>query len=224
MADVARLYDFAAGQPIRAQEIDDELNAIIARLNDLPAEALQTVVAETLGLSQPGVVRRGKSIIPTEETRSGTSFNTLTTPDRVLDVELPVDGLLLVSYYALWKNSVANAGAAALFVDGGVVQWGVEGGGFLSQAPGNSTANVYVPLVVGADGIAGAVGASAYPSDPGTGLYKAATGGVGGANFGGGFALVMAGAGQHDISVQFKASSGSVSAKERKLHVVALGF
>lgn len=227
MADITRDFDFSGlppNTPIRGADVDAELDKLYARINDMPAEAFQSAVADVLGLSQPGTNRRGKVIIPGEETRSGGAFNTLGTPDRVDDIVLPTDGLLLVSYYALWKNSVASAGAAALFIDGGAVQYGVEGGGFLSQVPGNSTPNVYVPLLVGANGIAGTAATTAYPSDPGTGFYKMTTPGGGGSNYGGGFALIYASAGSHDISVQFKASSGSVSAKERKLHVIALGF
>lgn len=75
-------------------------------------------VAAKLGLSQTGDVRRGKSIIATEESRTNTSYGLLATPDRVQSVVLPTDGLLRVTFSALWKEASLGAARAAIFVGG----------------------------------------------------------------------------------------------------------
>src|SRR5687768_6755972 len=100
MADISRLYDFMPGTLIKSSEVDAEFNQLIARINDLEPDSLQNAVAEKLGLSQTGTVRRGKSIIAAEESTSSTSYTTLTQPDRVQNVELPTDGLIAVAYNA----------------------------------------------------------------------------------------------------------------------------
>lgn len=42
MADLARLYDFEALETISAEKFDEEFNQLIARINNLPADALES--------------------------------------------------------------------------------------------------------------------------------------------------------------------------------------
>src|SRR4051812_48257416 len=87
-----------------------------------------TTVGAKLGLDGTGVVRRGKSIIATEESRSNTSYGTLTTPDQVSNVVVPVNGLLFVAFTALWKESVLKAGRAAIFIGANQLQFPINSG------------------------------------------------------------------------------------------------
>jgi hypothetical protein len=47
LADLSRLHDFTAGQPIRSQEVDDELNQLVATLNALDLENLSAALQNT---------------------------------------------------------------------------------------------------------------------------------------------------------------------------------
>lgn len=186
----------------------------------------------------------GKSIISTTETRTNAAYGLLATPDRVQSVVLPAGGLIAVAFQATWQESVAGAASAAIFVGanqlkvagtplGPVVQAAVIGGelaggdealgsfgGGLCSTWFDSGASAYggdvttgqvVGLAAGGTGIA--------TSYNGTRVQTPATGG----NFAGP-CYISAAAGTYDISVQFKASSGIVTVKNRKLWVWTLGF
>jgi hypothetical protein len=168
---------------------------------------------------------RGKSIITTEETRTNTAYGLLTTPDRVSGIVLPEDGLIAVGYKAQWKSSVQGAGAAAIFV--GSTQLGVPG-----NAPGVSTeittqhsfADLYGHLFSTAGWGLEAFPATADDPTTPTLLGGRTEQGLDNSFKAGGVAYIFAAAGTYDVSVQFKASSGSVTAKNRKLWVWTEAF
>lgn len=153
------------------------------------------------------------TVIATEETRESVSFGTLTTPDEVKSVVLPTNGLLAIGYAAIFKSSVSNAGRAAIFIGA-------------NQLKNTATG---VPLV---EEIATATTELSTVATTPAGLSKSAgsastafvtTGQILGPGTSGGLTYVFAAAGTYNISVQFKATSGSVTAKERKLWVGVLG-
>lgn len=184
--------------------------------------------------------QRGKSIIATTESRTNVAYGTLTTPDQVSGIVLPTDGLIMVFFQAMWQESVANAARAAIFVGANQLQ---------AQLPSNlapvtvaaardsgSSPNFDTPLHSTPAGlvsyttsggasadvttgqIVGALNGTAPKEDSGAGLIPGATGPIGGPCY------IFAAAGTYDISVKFKSSSGSVTAKNRKLWVRALSF
>jgi hypothetical protein len=239
------------GQP-RATEDVDVLNALQAILNlvngeidavniadgSLTQEELGQALRELLGVNGGGQVRRGKSIIATEETRTNVAFGTLTTPDRVQNVVLPTDGLMVVAYQAMWKASVASAAEAAIFLDNvqTVEQTTQAGSGdpLTSEAFLGSgyTVNQYKVLASWAGGLASAhnrTSTVAYNGDVATGqpvgggMQPDSAGPTGFHNVYGP-CFLFADAGAYDVSVQFRSSSGSVTAKNRKLWVWTLGF
>ena len=188
---------------------------------------LAAVLATRLGLGSSG---RGKTNIATTEARANTAYGTLTTPDKVT-VTLPTDGLVAVAYQATWQESVVGAARAAIFV--GATQ--LKGARPGQSAPlaqeaqhGSGTTGQDVPLASYAGGLSSISGsvASAYGGDVTTG--QVIGGGLStdsGANVNTyGPCFVFAAAGTYDITVQYKASSGSVTAKNRKLWAWTLGF
>lgn len=192
----------------------------------LERDDLEQAITQQLGLTTTGsghggaAVRRGKSIIATEEARSNVAYGLLTTPDRVQSIVLPTDGLIVVGYQALWKNSVAGAASAAIFVGANQLKTQQETAPAVQAANmsvGNST-DRYVPLTTSALGLTTVnSSAAAYTSD-------VATGQILGLGQSSAVAYIFAAAGTYDVSVQFKATSGSVTAKERKLWVWTVGF
>jgi hypothetical protein len=173
-------------------------------------------VGAKLGLDGTGVVRRGKSIIAATESRTNTAYGTLTTPDKVT-VTLPTDGLIKVAYQATWQQSVDGAASAAIFI--GANQLKVSGSGSVAtQAASFSGAAADAPLGSQPAGLLSTTAGAGYPGDVTTGQVV----GIGVASPGP--CLIFAAAGTYDVSVQFKASSGSVTVKNRKLWVWTMGF
>jgi hypothetical protein len=216
-----------------------------------PVTALRTGLAATIeqaGITSGGEVHRGKSIIATSESRTNTAYGLLTTPDRVQNVVLPADGLLVVAFQALWEESVPGASRAALFIGADQLKVPSAGSaGPVTQAAATdaSFAATFVRLVTTPAGLVSYRPSASIEADAATpqvvGLVTYASGvpmvmelngsvhaPVGGPTddptFSGGQVLIEAAAGTYDISVQFKASSGSVTVKNRKLWVWTLGF
>jgi hypothetical protein len=166
---------------------------------------------------------RGKSIIDTEEARTNTAFGLLTTPDQVTGIVMPTDGKLCIAYQALWKNSVASAAQAAIFLGANQlkIHSSIGGAPVVISAGGVGPVNTYAVLHSSP-----ATGLTSH-DDPTAALSAVTTGqliGCSGTTFAGGVAEIFAAAGTYDVSVQFKASSGSVTAKERKLWVWTEAF
>jgi hypothetical protein len=229
------------------------LTQLVAAVNDvdsaqitdgvIQSEDLQSALNDKLGLSAGTTVRRGVSIIAATESRTNVAYGTLTTPDQVSGIVLPTNGKIRIAYQATWQESVAGAARAAIFI--GAVQQKVA----MDTAPGavaaltnGVSANIDQPLFTTATGLAseaaGGLGPSAYGGDVTTGqaIGFGSTGNVRiGQEFNGvpystfagplgGPVEIFAVAGTYIISVQFKASSGSVTAKNRKLWVETVGY
>lgn len=169
---------------------------------------------------------RGKSIIATSESRTNTAYGMLTTPDRVQNVVLPTDGLILVAFQALWQQSIGGTAKAAIFLGANQLRFAstVSGTNQLAEAQMGSGSATDVPLFSYAGGLFGSAQSANAATDVTTGQIVggeiSSTAGV----LGGGFCAIFAAAGTYDVSVQFKASSGSVTARNRKLWVRALTF
>lgn len=236
------------------QDVVNALSAIVSAINGgldtanlstaaagITAAQFATAVQAAAGLNGAST-RRGKCIVPTEEPRTNTAYGLMTTPDRVSNIVLPTDGLIFVAYNATWKETVAQQARAAIFVGATQLKVGSEGGAVPQEAipTGNLTVGVERQLVSAPFGLVGGPSGTAY-SDVTTGQAVAAadndTSGVNmnhvinGAlvtlsNFTavGGPCVIFAAAGTYDISVQFKAISGTVTAKNRKLWVWSMGF
>lgn len=171
----------------------------------------------------------GKTNIATAETRASATFGKLTTPDIVRSVVLPTDGLIFVAYQATWQESVAGQAQADIFLNATqlkVVDVAFAGATSTSAATGaSSTVNRDVSLFSGPLGLASIPSQAAVAYATG----DATTGQLVGANTAnvksaGGPTTIFAAAGTYDVSVQFKAISGSVTAKNRRLWVWTMAF
>lgn len=209
-------------------DVVDNDNAILAELNGgidedniSPTASISSTLIDFSTVGTGGVFDSGSAIVGTEQSTSSTSYTSLTTPDTTT-VILSTNGLIHVLYQAQWKESVNNAARAAIFL--GATQLysqGATGGSpAVAETGCGGDANVYAALV----------------SAPGLGLLSAATAGVavgdpvttgqvvGTGTSGGGLCSIFAAAGTYDLAVKFKASTGTVSAKNRKLWVWSQDF
>jgi hypothetical protein len=206
-----------------------------------------TSVQSQLGVNDGTTVSRGQNPIATPESRTNTAYGLMTTPDRVQNVVLPTNGLIFVAFQALWQESVVDAARAALFIGSNQLKVrSVDTAAPATQGARTGAAinvNTYRPLVSSAAGLAsGTKGTVVSTSDVTTGQVVGAVdpdttaspnlamdiGGtevdLTGNGAAAGAVMVFAAAGTYDVSVQFKASSGSVTAKERTLWVWTQGF
>lgn len=191
------------------------LNSRTFNEDNLPVSLLQR-----LGLNDAsGQKGRGKSIIAQSEARTNTAYGLMTTPDRVSGIVLPTDGLICIGYQATWFESVIGAARAAIFIGATQLKIATNGTAPAVQEAGPRTglATTANALHTFHDGLTHIDSNNSYGGDVTTGQV------IGGA-IGGGVCYVFAAAGTYDISVQFKASSGSVTALARKLWVWSLGF
>jgi hypothetical protein len=176
-----------------------------------------------------GLLPWGHTNIATSEARTNAGYGTLTTPDQVVGVVLPTDGLVLVGYQAQWAESVAGAASANIFLGANGLKAATGNGG--GSAPiddaigtaATSTASVFAPLTTGVLGLYSGVtqGGTTAAADVSTGQVVGYFGGPAGS---GGPLWIFAAAGTYTVSVQYKATSGSVTAKNRHLWVATLAF
>lgn len=153
-------------------------------------------------------------VIATEESRTNTAFGTLTTPDELTNVVLPANGLICIGYIALIKSSVSAAGRVTFFLNSTQVQ--VAGSTTPVGAERETLGTGFTTFISAPRGLFSSGGSGALVT---TGMALGASEGTNP----GGFCYVFAAAGTYNISVQFKATSGSITAKERKLWVAVLG-
>lgn len=171
------------------------------------------------GINEGSNVRRGKFIQATAGTRSNTAYGALSNgPDQVASVILPADGFIVVYYQAVWQSSVASAGKAALFLGANQVQLADTSSSspILQEATSSSTIARDLPLVATQVGIRSSVDlGTAYTGDVTTGQII----GGSGTDVPNGPLYIFAAAGTYTVSIQFKATSGSVTVKNRILRV-----
>lgn len=180
--------------------------------------------------------------IPTSQARTNVAYGTLTTPDQVLGVSLPNDGMIFVFYQATWQESVAGVARAAIFLGANQLKiYSVATAGPVTQAArigAGAVTNQDDLLASSSQGLISVNASVGYTGDITTGQALAAmyvdssstvnqeiNGGTvantaGATGIGtGGACMIFAAAGTYDISIQFKSSSGTVTVKNRHLWV-----
>ena len=239
MADLNVTYDINVGDQRSAArlqqnfvDIETKVNGNIQTSNiadaQVTADKVGTTAAGQLGLSQTGTVRRGKCIIPTDQTTAATSYaiGNLATPDRVQNVVVPTDGLLFIAYRALLKAPTSFTARAAIFIGANQLKIPTASGGApvvteISQSGGSTPE--YSLIGTHAVGLTGFLGTTSDMTDVTTGqaLYTPnASGSLGASSV----CVVDVAAGTYDISVQYLVTSGTLNVKERKLWVWTQGF
>ena len=182
----------------------------------------QTAI-QNLGLNQPGSNGQGYLSIPTSQSVTSTTYTTLTTPD-LISVTIGTGGLIYVAYMATWSSSVANAGNAAIFLGANQVQ-GIASGTATApavQAATSAAAGISAPLATGTAGLYGGAQTANYTGNVTTGqIVSSNLASTVGAS---GFTTIFAAPGTYNVSIQFKSSSGSVTALNRQLWVWTRNF
>jgi hypothetical protein len=176
-------------------------------------KALKEAV-EALQTTSKGVTWYTPKVIATEETRENTAFGTLTTADEITGVALPENGLIVMGYVARWKSSVSEAGRAGLFLNTTQVRNGLNG---FVEPKTTATENCLLTSAPGGLASVENAGAGPFPTTGVTLGHQSSTSPAGG------IAHIYAAAGTYTVSVRFRATSGSVTTKERKLWVAVLG-
>jgi hypothetical protein len=209
------------GTPENAAHVQENDEAIRDVVNgSLDGDNLTATTASRLGLSSSSITRSGVLAIVTQETRTSATYGLMTTADRIQNVALPTNGLLHVLYQAEWWETVAGAARAAIFIgtdqlralggasDGApIVQEALKGGGSVGTSS---------PLGTNSSGLSGQGGSVAFARGS---MLPVIAGGDNAGAFG---AVVLeAPAGTYTVSIQFKASSGDVVVRNRKLRVWA---
>jgi hypothetical protein len=225
--------NLTGGAPASMADIQGSLTDVQTFFNSrtFNEDNLPVALLQRLGLNDAsGQKGRGKSIIAASESRTNAAYGLLPTPDRVSGIVLPADGLIFIGYQSTWFESVALAARAAIFIGANQLK-AVQTFGSPPQVQevntqSSSIQGTGIALGTSAAGLRSESVSTAYAGDVTTGQVL----GVGqgsdgvGSRVGFGFTTVFAAAGTYDVSVQFKASSGSVSALGRKLWVWTLGF
>ena len=142
------------------------------------------------------------------------------TADEVKEVVLAENGLLLVSAIATIKSSVSEKGRIALFLGSNQLKRDTgEASPIVNE--GKSAGTAFRPFALGLSGFTDSLTSTAFSGHATTGqlLSTPITSSVAG----GGLAIIFAAAGTYNISIKYKSSEGSVTAKERKLWVATLG-
>ena len=234
MGLISKPYTFS-DTPANTNIIDaDEVNANFDEIYDEFNGGITAANLDSSLTSALGTGGRGVTVVSTEQARTNTAYGTLTTPDSVSGVTLPTNGLLFIAYQATWKESVAGAARAAIFLGANQAKIPVlssVSGAPVEQETRLSTsggANTYVTLFSYPNGLMSQEApVNAYTGNVTTGQI------IGRGNNPdvteepynhGGVCAVFAAAGTYTVSVQFKATSGTVTAKNRNLWVWTLGF
>lgn len=210
-------YEVPAGGEARNLS-DAKIKTALAKLKEPTLDhsnfsASAGITASQLASAAKPVTWYTPKVIATEESRTNTAYGTLTTADEITGVVLPENGLIVIGFAALVKSSVSGAGRIALFIGG-------------NQLKTVGTTAPEVQEVTTSEAVFSTV------LSTGVGLQQTIKGNsfvttgqsIGSGTNSGGFCPVFAAAGTYAISVQYKATSGSVTAKERKLWVAVLGF
>lgn len=166
-----------------------------------------------------------------------TTYRPMTTPDQINELVVPAGALLLVGFQGLWQCSATVNGRAAIFLNGNQLQArNMENLSVGTQAAAHDptlNTNTYEPLATCHVGLMSGDSGSGANDDVTTGQV------LGGYSqspnvhameingtvvndlplhlMAGGLLPIFCDPGTYDLSVQFKSSTGNVSAKGRKL-------
>lgn len=155
-----------------------------------------------------GVVWYTPKYIATEQTRESTSFGTMATADEIPNVEVPLRGIIGVGYTGLFKSSVSGAGRVTLFIGSNQIK--AASGAAASPPVFEASSSTTVWTTVESNtGLFATVATESFVTT--------------GQSFSG-FAYIFGlPAGKYNLSMQYRATSGNVTAKERTLSAMVFG-
>lgn len=156
------------------------------------------------------------AIIATEQSRTNAAYGLLATPDKVEGLVVPTKALLCIAYSASVKQSLTGSnGRLAFFIGANQLKRDNGSGAPVVVETEAQKENSFRHVSSTGYGLNIGTFGTAYPGDVETGQV------VSFSNAGetdGGVCVVFVKAGTYDISVQFKAEFGSITAKERRLY------
>jgi hypothetical protein len=148
-------------------------------------------------------------VIAKEETRESATFGTLPTADLIKEIKVSEKGLLRIGYSARFKSSVSGAGKAAIFLGANQLK-------LYTTEPKVQTVSTVVTtfrhLSTTWNGLTVSTSGEATGADVTTGQLVSAS-------VEGGEASLWVAPGTYEVSVQYRATSGNVAGKERRLWV-----
>lgn len=194
----------------------------------LDGDNLTLATRRKLGLSDSTTARSGSSIIATQEAIAGGLYTTLTTPDRVSNIELSTPGIIFISVQVtITKTAGANDDTAGVLVymDGFHVRSifgttpasGVSNGLFIQTGLFNGSAPIVSAMVYSAasadNGFNAIISGNGGPSDTTSN----------GGHLGGSFVPVIADSGLHTVELRYakSAGTGTMLVDHRRLYVMA---
>lgn len=209
-----------AGNDVDAGPVQANFEALRDGVNGtLDADNLTAATRGYLGLTDASSTRRGKAIIATEETHAPGGYALLATPDRVQNVVLPTDGLIVVAYQALWKTTVNNDGAAAIFIGANQLKIAADASPPVLAGVSINAQGYFYALFSAPTGLAASyTGLFGDSSNVTTGQV------IGAGSYTSGPCYIFAAAGTYDVSVRFSSSASTLSVKDRRLWVWTMGF
>lgn len=172
----------------------------------------ETILSEDLALSAKPVRFYTPKIIATEQSRENVAFGTLTTADEIKEVVVAENALVELSYVGLVKCSVGGAGRMAIFIGSNQLKVAGTTIPVVQEATVTETGFQQAVSIPGGLGT-GTIGTSYVTT--GQTLTTGTSGGV--------CRIFNLPAATYTFSIQYRATSGNITAKERKLWVTTLG-
>jgi hypothetical protein len=191
----------------------------------LPTPNVQSYLQTLATALDARIEHVGSSYNANPDSVSSTSYaNPSSSFDRVQNIIVPTDGLLVVGFAGLWKVSAASTMGAALFIGANQLKnLNTASGGAPILAEGTNTtagATSYGFMHSGRQGI----GVGSAPAtdttlvNTGMILYEPTT------STDGGLCYISVAAGTYDVSVKYKISTGTLTVKERRLWVHSVQY
>jgi hypothetical protein len=151
----------------------------------------------------------GKSIVAAEESLVTGAYGLMPTPDHVAGIVVPTDGLLIVNFRALVKQTVTTTNYVAIFIGSNQAKLPVgTGAPAVMETTLGTDLNDYNWVYTSPSGGMAFLGGAGNASSVTTGMAAGQS-----------VAFEVA-AGTYDVSVQYKCTGlGVIFAKERKLRV-----
>lgn len=161
------------------------------------------------------------SAVATSQSITSTSYDYLTTHDTVT-VDVASSGVISIAVAATWFESVSGAARAAIFIGSNQLK-GISGASsvpVVQETPHGNTATVFQPLYTTAGGLKGDDNTGGW-ADVSTGQIIGSIQDAGSTTRAAGLTIVSigAGVGSYEVSLRFKATSGTVGALNRNLWV-----
>lgn len=201
-------------------------NVLPADLNSIQDDLgnqIETIM-DKVGVSETSRIRRGASVITGTDTITSSSYAVMTTPDQVSSIFLPTDGLLVIAASMIWGAASSATPFAALFIGSNQLKIPITGAAPAVQEVSSINGTNFQALSTSPTGLITTNFGASIDKGINTILAIAAKDAPQGTPKWGGFTIVEAASGTYDISVRFKAATGTVSAKQRSLYVYSIGF